>query len=76
MKLYGGNMKFNRVKFIDETCGNLDAAFDCIDEIINVLKDYIEDDNMADGHGCYGKNAKSQVLSMFKDTTIDEYIDR
>jgi len=71
-------MKFNRELFISETCGDLDTAFDCIDEIVDILNGYIVDDEMAEMHGagCYGKHAKAQVLSMLKNKTIDEYIDR
>jgi len=71
-------MKFNRQRFIDETCGNLDAAMDCIDTLIDALNGYIIDDELSELHGCgcYGKNAMQQVLSRLKDKQIYWYLDR
>jgi len=71
-------MKFNRSAFIDEGAANLDAAFNCIDEIIDILNIYILDDELSGihGSGCYGKHAEAKVVGMFKNTAVDEYIDR
>ena len=69
-------MKFDREKFVAETCGSLSAAMDYIDRLIGVLNDYIADDEYADmnGYGCYGKGAKGQVLKKIKDSADGEYI--
>ncbi|NQU04257.1 MAG: hypothetical protein HQ589_08930 [Syntrophaceae bacterium] len=69
-------MKFDSEKFVTETCGSLNAAIDCIDNLIKVLNDYIADDEYADmnGYGCYGKGAKEQVLKKIKGVGIGEYV--
>ena len=71
-------MKFNRKLFIEETAGNLDAAFDCIDEVIDILNIYILEDDWAGMHGsgCFGKHASAQVLGMLEYKAINEYINR
>ncbi len=68
-------MEFNRDKFND-TCGNMDALLDCVDELIGILNDYIGDDTISGGFGsgCYGKNAEEQVWGMMKDKNIEKYI--
>ena len=71
-------MKFNRKLFIDNTAGNVDAAFDCIDEIIDILNVYMLEDEAAEMHGagCFGKHAAAQALGMLENKVINEYIDR
>jgi len=70
-------MKFNRSTFIDETGGNLDAAFNCIDELIDILNIYISDDELSGihGSGCYGKRAETTVVKILKNKAVAEYIE-
>ena len=70
-------MRFNREKFVAETCGGLGASLDCIDCLVSVLAGYIRDDETAGlhGSGCYGKNAEEEIMSIIKDSVIEEYID-
>jgi len=70
-------MRFNRQTFLDETCGNLDVAFDCIDDLLSVLSGYIDDDEFSgmNGFGCYGKGAKAKILSLLKNKQINEFLD-
>ena len=70
-------MKFNRERFINETCGNLDGAIDCIDELISILNGYIIDDETSGLHdsGCYGKDARDIILKRIEVKSINEYIE-
>lgn len=57
-------MKFNRERFIDETTGDLGAAFDCIDSLIEML------------NALYGKaNEERQLLKMSQSKPVGEYLD-
>ena len=72
-----GDMKFNREKFIGETCADVDAALDCIEELVDVINGFIGDDDAAGFHGggCYGKHAEAQILSAIQNKQVGEYIE-
>ena len=67
-------MRFNREKFIDETCGSLDAAMDVIDNLVNVITFYINNDECAggNGYGCF-TNPEKAVDNALRDNHIAEY---
>lgn len=69
-------MNFNRSKFLDETGGSIDALFDCIDLLTEVLDRYIEDDVDAggNGYGCYNK-PEGAVKEHIGKSAIAEYLD-
>ena len=69
-------MRFNRERFIDETGGNIDALFDCIDVLTEVIDKYADDDNDAggNGYGCYN-NPESTVKENIGKSVIAEYLD-
>ena len=69
-------MKFNRERFLDETGGNLDALFDCIDVLTGVLDKYAEDDNDAGGNGfgCYN-NPEAAIKENMINSCVLEYLD-
>jgi len=69
-------MKFNRERFIDETSGDLGAAFDVVDALIAVLNRYIEDDEFANSidEGCYGFPEMS-VKEHLHNSAVYEYLD-
>ena len=70
-------MKFNRSMFLGETCGGLDAALDCIDDLLEIINEYIKDDidNSMSGYGCYGKQAHSYIVHKLNKKPVGEYID-
>lgn len=72
-------MKFNREKFIEETSGNIGAALDVIEEILQMINGYCKDDEFATGHGqgVYGSayDAEKQLLSTVEDKFSSEFID-
>ena len=69
-------MRFNRGRFLEETCGDLDALFDCIDVLTETLDKYIKDDNDAggEGFGCYN-NPESSIREGMINSSIAEYLD-
>ena len=68
-------MGFDRKKFIDETTGDLGAAFDIIDGLISTLEYYIATDECSNGYGsgCF-YDPLGEIESVLKNNKIDEYI--
>jgi len=68
-------MKIDRKKFIDETTGNLDVAFEIIDGLCAVIDHYIASDEYANGFGsgCFC-DPIGEVKKALKDNCIDEFI--
>lgn len=68
-------MVINRIKFIDETSGQLDAAFDVMDRLLAVIEHYVLSDEGAggNGYGCFDKPL-DEVKRCFVDNQIDEFI--
>jgi len=69
-------MRFNRERFLEETSGNLDALFDCVDVLTEVLDKYVEDDNDAsdEGFGCYN-NPEAVIKENMIGSCVIEYLD-
>lgn len=68
-------MKFDREKFIDETCGNLDEAFEIIDNILSTLDHYIASDECSNGYGggCFTE-PQNEIERCFRDNGVHGYI--
>lgn len=71
-------LQFNRRKFLEETSGDLDTAFDCIDDLLGVLSSYAYADetneDLAMGH-LFGRKAHERVAQVVAEKGIAEFIE-
>ena len=69
-------MKIDRRKFMDETTGQLDAAFDAMDELLEFIDLYVEADTAAscNGFGCFC-DPHSEVKRYFEGSQVGKFVE-
>ena len=69
-------MKINRKKILEETSGMIDDTFGIMDSLCAALEYYINNDEVAGGHGCgcFTKPAAA-VREFLESEDICEYVD-